>query len=198
MAFLAAIGFGVVCTIPGLSGGRGYRESDRTVGARHEGDSPGVTRDHKRVPRRARVDPYSGVGRRLQYASFGLVLASCAAVAGVAGTGWSWWLFAWGVGAGILGMACYRLTIRFVMVALKPSPADQAKAQQLVKARSRVVYPMYLGFGLAIATVTAALQTAWPDILLTGAIVVFGLLLPLLFLRIAKRRAAGIRARQQM
>ena len=143
---------------------------------------------------RVRGQPGSGVDepfarlRRLNWLSTVLFLVAVTAIALVGGSGWSWPFFLWGVGAGILTVACMRGMLRLGYALIPLTPEKVAQSKQRVRERYRSLYVSTFAFGVGVGVVAASLRSAWPDILLTAAAVLFQLP-ALIMLPRARRRA---------
>lgn len=91
--------------------------------------------DNAKGPRRNRaLDPYGTRARWLVYASLVPILGSCAELAVIFGTGWSWGLFLWGVAAGLFIVVCSEAIRKISMLYLGLKPEQRANAVSRVRA----------------------------------------------------------------
>jgi hypothetical protein len=149
--------------------------------------------DNAKGPRRNRaLDAYGPRARWLVYASLVPILGSCAELAVIFGTGWSWGLFLWGVAAGLFIVVCSEAIRKISML----TPEQRANAASRVRAQRLLVVPNSVGFGLACGVLAGGLQTPWPDILVSAAVVCLVFLLPLASLPLLRRRVSAARALQ--
>lgn len=131
-------------------------------------------------------DPYGTVGRRLMYANGVAIVVVCGIAALHVGH-WRWWLFAWGIGAGLLSATVYGLLLK-LLPALLHLPAERtAQAQPRLAQMKHALYPVLLSLGLGIGLLSSGLANAWPDILLTVGIPVFQLMPMALFPALRQR-----------
>jgi hypothetical protein len=139
-------------------------------------------------------NPYGPETRRLVYASTVCALGAAAVLAATVGSGWSWLLFAWGAVLGVIGAAGNEFLVKVLVSVARPD-ADGLRRMRLRRHDQRLLlYPASLGTGLAVGTIAAALQDAWPDVLMTVAVLFFELALPIAMISWIKRRAAATRA----
>ena len=145
-----------------------------------------VTRAH-----RSSRDLYGPHGRHLVYVSVAAGIAAAGAVAFIAGTGWSWPLFAWGLGAGVLGIVCNEIVAKLLRAIISPVTVDDRERIKAKRAKQRLlVLPASAGTGVAVGIVAGASGTPWPDLLLTAFVVVFEMVFPLMLVLRAKRLVA--------
>src|SRR5450631_4890327 len=111
---------------------------------------------------RSSGDLYGPRGRRLVYTSVAAGIAAAGAVASVAGTGWSWPLFAWGWGAGVLGVVCNEIIAKLLRAIIGPATADDRERIEAKRGQQRwLVFPASGGTGVAVGIVAGALETPW-------------------------------------
>jgi small neutral amino acid transporter SnatA (MarC family) len=139
--------------------------------------------------------PYSPKMRRLVYLSDALLLASAGVIAALIGTGWSWWLFAWGLGLGVLGIAGNEFLVRLTVRIVRPGANDLDRMRSRRHDQRLLVFPSALATGCAVGILSAGLQSAVPDVLMTVGVVVFEVGLPLAMLPWLRRRVAAVGAR---
>jgi hypothetical protein len=130
--------------------------------------------------------------RRLVYLSNGLLTAAAIVFAVTVGTGWSWWLFVWGAALGVLGVVGNELLARVTLRVLRPAATDVERLRSRRHDQRLIVFPSALITGCAIGIIAAGLQSAIPDALMTVAVVVFEVGLPLAMLRLLRRRVAAL------
>jgi hypothetical protein len=121
------------------------------------------------------------------FLSTAVILGSCTLAAVVAGTGWSWPLFVWGVALGPVAIVLTRfsegIAARYVGV-----PADKAdEVDRLFRDRRRTTEPNLVGMAIALGVAAGGLESVAIDVMFTGMVVV-ALGLPLLILPLVKRR----------
>jgi len=108
---------------------------------------------------------------------------------------WSWPLFVWGMLIGPLWMACaWVLADLLAAAAIRPAriPAEQRETFRHNRWRRWWVgYTSLCLVAIGVGVTSAGLDVAWPDLLLTLAFVVIGLVLPLAAYPAAKRRLAN-------
>ena len=115
-------------------------------------------------------------------------------IAATVGSGWSWLLFGWGAVLGLIGVAGNEFLVKVLVTVARPDADGLRRMRSRRRDQRLLVYPASLGTGLAVGTMAAALQDAWPDVLMTAAVLLFELVLPLAMILWIKRRAAAARA----
>jgi small neutral amino acid transporter SnatA (MarC family) len=148
-----------------------------------------------RVAQRTNSGPYPPQMRRLVYLSDAILVATAGVIAAFVGTGWSWWLFVWGAALGALGIAGNEFVVRVTVRVVRPAASDLERMRSRRHDQRLIVFPTSLGTGCAVGIISAGLQSAAPDVLLTVAIVVLEVGVPLAMLPWLRRRVAVIRAR---
>jgi MFS family permease len=121
-------------------------------------------------------DPYGFRARLLVYASGVSLVGACAVVAVSLVTGWSWSLFLWGLGVGLLGPVMSEVLRGMASSYLALTPQQLADAQVRVRAHRLLVIPMGVAVGLAVGLLAGAFVLVWIDIVATVMLLVFGLL----------------------
>jgi MFS family permease len=141
------------------------------------------------APGRAGVlgDPYGPRSRFLMYVSGAVVVFACAMTAVHFGH-WRWGLFTWGVLAGVLSAAIYGLLLRLLPALLHVSVESTAQLQPRLAQMKRAMYPLMVCLGLGIGILASGAARPWPDILLTGVVIVFQILVPIAMLLVVRRR----------
>jgi hypothetical protein len=142
----------------------------------------------------AKHNPYGPEARRLVYASTVCALGAAAVLAAIVGSGWSWLLFAWGAVLGVVGAAGNEFLVKVLVTVARPDADGLRRMRSRRHDQRLLVYPASLGTGLAVGTIAAASQDAWPDVLMTVAVLFFELTLSLAMISWIKRRAAATRA----
>ena len=142
----------------------------------------------------ARQGPYSPQVRMLVYLSNGFLIAAAVVTAAVAGTGWSWWLFIWGVGLGVLGLVGNELIVRATVRIVRPIASDLERLRSRRHDQRLIVFPSALLTGCAVGIIAAGLQSAVLDVLMTVVVVVLEVGLPVVLLSSLRRRVAKARA----
>ena len=108
---------------------------------------------------------------------------------------WSWPLFLWGMLIGPLWMACaWVLADLLAAAAIRPARIPDEQRATFRRDRWRrwwVGYASLCLVAIGVGITSAGLGVAWPDIFLTLAFVVFGLVLPLAAYPAVKRRLAN-------
>jgi hypothetical protein len=74
---------------------------------------------------------------------------------------------------------------------LRLTPQQHAEAQPRVRAHRWLVIPGGVATGLSLGLVAGSLEVAWPDVVATVGIVLFGLLSVLILLPAMKRKASA-------
>lgn len=143
---------------------------------------------------RTSPNPYSPKMRRLVYLSDVCCLAAAGTLAVVVGTGWSWSLFVWGAALGVLLIAGNELLVRFAVRIVRPAASDLARQRSRRRDQRLMVFPSALATGCAVGIIAAGLQSAAPDVLMTVAVVVFEVAVPLALTPWIRRRVAKVRA----
>jgi MFS family permease len=132
-------------------------------------------------------DPYGPRSRFLMYVSGAVVVFACAITATHFGH-WRWWLFAWGVLIGVLSAAIYGLLLRLLPALLHASADSTAQLQPRLGQMKRAIYPLMVCLGLGIGILASGAASPWPDILLTGVVIVFQILVPIAMVPMVRRR----------
>ncbi|HEY3926036.1 MAG TPA: hypothetical protein VGL75_15845 [Acidothermaceae bacterium] len=140
----------------------------------------------------ARPGPYSRQVRLLVYLANAILIATAVVTATVVGKGWSWWLFLWGAGLGVLGLAGNELIVRVTVRIVRPSASDLERLRSRRHDQRLIVFPSALLTGCAIGIIAAGLQSDVPDVLMTVLIVVLELALPVVLLSLLRRRVAQV------
>jgi hypothetical protein len=142
-------------------------------------------------------NPYSAKNRRLVYLSDVCVIAVAGILAAKLGTGWSWWLFAWGAALGVLGIAANELLATIAGRIVRANSSDLERLRSRRRDQRLMVFPGALAMGCSAGIIAAGLQSAVPDVLLTVGIVVFEVGLPLALTPWILRRVAAKSANQR-
>lgn len=136
-------------------------------------------------------------GRILVYISdLGIVLAGVVFAIAV-GRHWSWGPFALGVIVGVFAVFAYAALLGIVVKVVRPDGEQLSKARDGLRQRNLIVIPGYLSIGLCTGLIAGSVPSYWPDVVLALMILVLGVLVPLAFLPLAKRKADAQRNRSE-
>ena len=131
--------------------------------------------------------------RRLVYLSDVCCLAAAGTIAAKVGTGWSWGLFVWGAALGVFLIVANELLVRVAVRVVRPAASDMERQRSRRRDQRLVVFPSALATGCAVGIIAAGLQSAVPDLLMTVAVVVFEVAVPLALTPWIRRRVAKAR-----
>jgi hypothetical protein len=91
------------------------------------------------------------------YLSNAILIATAVVTAALVGKGWSWWLFIWGAGLGVLGLAGNELIVRVMVRMARPVPSDLERLRSRRHDQRLIVFPSALLTGCAIGIIAAGL-----------------------------------------
>jgi hypothetical protein len=140
-------------------------------------------------------DPYTPPVRWLMFVSGLLVIFACSLLALGVGHHWSWGLFAWGIAAGLLAIACYEAMFRLIVVVSRAPAAEVADASRELKPRRQTLFPLFGAYGLAFGIASAGLASIWPDLFWTALVILSEVVFPLALYPFIKRRIELIKQR---